>query len=401
MADDKSKSHTKKALLGELESIKSLLDESPSDRIDFEDDFAIDDDLLDPPILTTAVDSGLDPDQDRHLDIPILTEAFDSVIADIEAEESQPDAFAEPDFEQWPDTEDHESYAEELEEVVAELTDVVDVDDEESNSLFDDLEAEFTQHFIDDNDLTATKTQTKTAKPEAKTPLAKTATTKLDANNKPAAKPAVAKTDEESSKKRGAKETQPSLFDTSADGNSSAESQATIDNRAEIEKLENDLGFGNVDAKLNSVAKPLEKQEKTQTPDTNTAASIKTSSTTAKSTTSDKSAGNYFQKVDTHTTAKRLNTAALGKNDNPFLPKHIRDRLHTSRSLQEELTSINAVSTTLNVKTPVKARATPASELDNLVDELVNAHLPKIEQELRRRLRESLQQQATDKDSSD
>ena len=50
MADD-NKTRTKNALLGELESIKTLLDDD-SDIIDFGDD--------DPPILTTAVDAADD-----------------------------------------------------------------------------------------------------------------------------------------------------------------------------------------------------------------------------------------------------------------------------------------------------------------------------------------------------
>ncbi len=74
------------------------------------------------------------------------------------------------------------------------------------------------------------------------------------------------------------------------------------------------------------------------------------------------------------------------ERENPFLPKHIKQRLEMERSLYEREISEHT-------PLPKKAMPSPSTEQspqEVLIDELVQRYLPKIEQELRERLREQL-----------
>ena len=380
MAEDKKKSQTKKALLGELESIRTLLEDSEDDTIDFGDDLAWAD-ALDPPMLTATIEPEISAAEAE--DIPILTEAFDSVIADIEADagedaeiadtenEQNSARFQEPEFEQWPETADIEA------------DHSLDSDDsgetESTNSIFDDLEMEFEQQFQDDEDNSPTHTGSNAthAKDKEKT-TAKLAEEKIqrepekkshkaDSNRtvrkhaEPAAIDKSKTKDEPISRKRDKRQTQPSLFDT---------------------------------------------EEKPPTPElTTTAATPGASKTNSTAATS---------RVPTPLkSATTLTPNKLVNSENPFLPKHIRDRLHTSRSLQDELTSINNLATiATSTSTSPTSGLTPGSDSslsssnttatvqEQLIDKLVAEYLPKIEQELRKRLHQQLSKQTNEKTES-
>jgi hypothetical protein len=351
MVDDNRKNQTKKALLGELESIKSLLEPSQDDVINFDDNFDMDED--EPPILTTAIDDDLDPDD--HEDIPVLTEAFETGITGSESDDEIKDEiadFEEPKFEQWPenDTElDDDIHPDQaLVEKITESTIVVVDDDEDgtSSSIFDDLEIEFEQHFGN-----------KQTTPQP-APAVSTKTTV-----KPAPTPAE--------KKSPVHDTQPSLFDPpeiKSEKKTSASSTA---------KLNEDTKFSKPDEK----ATPLQ--------------------STARKDNIVKATSHASIKPDYE---KSQMTAQTLKTDNPFLPKHIRDRLHTSRSLQDEImdSSLKSLTTAIATKpsTPNQGPANPIEgKQEQLIDELVQSYLPKIEQELRRRLQALLSDtQALDRD---
>ncbi len=74
------------------------------------------------------------------------------------------------------------------------------------------------------------------------------------------------------------------------------------------------------------------------------------------------------------------------ERENPFLPRHIKQKLEKEKSLYQQ-----QLSETAPITPVIPATARKASQ-DNeaLIDELVGAYLPKIEQELRQRLRDSL-----------
>ncbi len=67
--------------------------------------------------------------------------------------------------------------------------------------------------------------------------------------------------------------------------------------------------------------------------------------------------------------------------ENPFLPKHIRDRLHTDKSLIDEIKD----------SPPFAGVVQPSYAPSTLIDELIGEFMPKIETELRRRLENLIQ----------
>jgi|SRR5690606_22881253 len=79
--------------------------------------------------------------------------------------------------------------------------------------------------------------------------------------------------------------------------------------------------------------------------------------------------------------------ATLPKSENPFLPKHIRDRLTANRLLQAELVKSLGQAPAPG-QAPQAAKAVSDQAVEALVDELVRRFLPQMEAELRRRLRE-------------
>ncbi|MFL0801645.1 MAG: hypothetical protein K6L80_14425 [Agarilytica sp.] len=82
------------------------------------------------------------------------------------------------------------------------------------------------------------------------------------------------------------------------------------------------------------------------------------------------------------------------ERENPFLPRHIKQKLEKEKSLYQQQLSETAPITPV---VPATHRQT-AQDNDALIDELVGAYLPKIEQELRQRLRESLNKQSQDEE---
>lgn len=127
-------------------------------------------------------------------------------------------------------------------------------------------------------------------------------------------------------------------------------------------------------------------------------------------------------------TTKPAIKPAARKTENPFLPKHIRDRLHTNKTLQQEIddstaaqaatfastiaTGSNNPSASTSVSTPTAtstttnslnttASNTPASEAssqeDRVIEEVVGSVLPKIENELRQKIRELINQEKSSK----
>lgn len=71
--------------------------------------------------------------------------------------------------------------------------------------------------------------------------------------------------------------------------------------------------------------------------------------------------------------------------ENPFLPKHIKDRLDRERSLyQKEIDAAAKLQTS-------SSQSQEPEDGDALIDDLVKTYLPQIEHELRLRLKESLE----------
>ncbi len=80
--------------------------------------------------------------------------------------------------------------------------------------------------------------------------------------------------------------------------------------------------------------------------------------------------------------------------ENPFLPQHIRERLHINRSLVDELKS----GTTPEAS--ASSDVISAVRLQQLVDQVIATHLPRIEADLRERLYRELQNNPPRKDKS-
>ncbi|NIB41543.1 hypothetical protein HBA55_18210 [Pseudomaricurvus alkylphenolicus] len=100
---------------------------------------------------------------------------------------------------------------------------------------------------------------------------------------------------------------------------------------------------------------------------------------------------------DTDTNAARPQAKASGEN--PFLPKHIRDRLHTDKPLVDIIKDSplpppeSSKPLTEHLHSEVKANLPediPESRLQSVVDEVIAIYLPKIEAELRERLLDEL-----------
>ncbi len=90
-------------------------------------------------------------------------------------------------------------------------------------------------------------------------------------------------------------------------------------------------------------------------------------------------------KAEAKAPEKKTNEAE--DNDNPFLPKHIRERLHINRTLQQEIevqmqNMINAKVEAAKPKPPTLSD----EALQRVVDEIIGRHLPVIERDLRNML---------------
>jgi hypothetical protein len=92
--------------------------------------------------------------------------------------------------------------------------------------------------------------------------------------------------------------------------------------------------------------------------------------------------------------------ASPRQSENPFLPKHIRDRINANRALQQEI----AKTFTSAPYSPIPRRPrNPASGSlavdEELIDQLVKRYLPRIEAELREKLRAMLKEERHQQDS--
>ncbi|MCW8194275.1 hypothetical protein F6455_05720 [Proteobacteria bacterium 005FR1] len=96
---------------------------------------------------------------------------------------------------------------------------------------------------------------------------------------------------------------------------------------------------------------------------------------------------NNPQEVSPASATGKRDSAVAKKSENPFLPKHIRDRLSANRALQAEL--VKSFTSPPYTPFPPTARkpALDAEVDEQLVDQLVRRYLPKIEAELREKLR--------------
>ncbi|MFT5085005.1 MAG: hypothetical protein ACI9Y1_003062 [Lentisphaeria bacterium] len=104
----------------------------------------------------------------------------------------------------------------------------------------------------------------------------------------------------------------------------------------------------------------------------------------ANATNADKALAPSEEVLTSEPQASESPTVELSLGENPFLPHHIKERLaqeklHYQKDL-EEVTRINAS----------KMQPKQNKEHDGVIDELVAMYLPRIEQELRRRLRAKL-----------
>lgn len=73
------------------------------------------------------------------------------------------------------------------------------------------------------------------------------------------------------------------------------------------------------------------------------------------------------------------------KSENPFLPKHIRDRLHANRAAQREM--LDSFSKPPSQSSENSRGAETPSADEQLVDEMLQLYLPQIEAELRKKIR--------------
>lgn len=385
MAND-SKTKTRDDLLGELESIKTLLDEKDSDIIDFGES-----DDIDPPTLTGAFDEVSEED------IPILTESLEAptnaaTIESLEAEVLQ------NELEHWPEELSAESSLPEANaEEIVDLT--ADEPEGSAESLFADLESEFKQQ-LDEHE--ASESTSAVLQSEINSDL----------------------TDDES------------LFEEIA-SNEELENELIATEAVELTEdfeLAHEVD-GVVQSDSNASDITGTDIPKTKSPDTenNEASTTTADLTNTKSepvapVVGDKAHSqqslfdppNSKQSAATTTAKEKPTKPTIEKTENPFLPKHIRDRLHTKRSLQDEImesplfsnlaksTAANSPSspnTSSNAPTnTVSHSQTPsisASKEEAIIDDLVNAFLPKIEQLLRQRLRDVVNETAETQSDSD
>ncbi|MYM62988.1 hypothetical protein [Pseudomaricurvus sp. HS19] len=106
------------------------------------------------------------------------------------------------------------------------------------------------------------------------------------------------------------------------------------------------------------------------------------------------SQGSPYQAIPSEESPGKPATTRKASGENPFLPQHIRERLHINRSLVDEL----------KAGTPFQPDASAdilsAVRLQQLVDQVIATHLPRIEADLRERLFRELQNNPPRKDKN-
>ncbi|GAB1256773.1 hypothetical protein NBRC116494_12750 [Aurantivibrio plasticivorans] len=408
MSDDKKKA--KDAILGELESIKHLLEANKEGE------------LADPPILTDHFDAVAEDD------VPMLTEALSEVLDDIRGGDGLGQDNSEQgttgghssDFDSLDipvlsplESEDHaEDDATDI-PVLEPLTDESLIDD---NSQFQDLDLDdlsediptlgqaAAEQTVEDNDdlvARALKNRTQNASTPAPTPT-------------PTPTPTPASTSSNSSSNTetaeiASNEESETVSDVDIileaddmdqplaknDGDQIAES-AIEEEVFDLEALGSDE-INDLLPQFDELTPDPPPQETTPSQDSAKPAEHQPSLFDAPKPGADKAKPDE-NKASATTKAHAPLSARPVKTDNPFLPKHIRDRLHTNRTLQQEIesthsTAANAPSSSHSSANP-SATAAPAASTgmsaadDKLVDEVMKSLMPKFEQTLRAKVRE-------------
>ncbi len=429
MTDDKIK--TKKDILGELESISSLL--SDNERTNNKQSDGIEEE---PPLLTAMADDAIDFDDDDFADSPLLTDALNSVIDAIEGrvdEDDIPtlaDSVSSPgeddllfdddsglnhDSEVFPDEEPAEddivsralksnlravsppidkqtlanaadestassaSEDEQLPELIIDSGELFGEEEpsEEWDSITEASDGSETAE-PDENDMSfsAEKDDANTALIEGIPAFGKIKGLASKAESKATkAKPAAANTNQEKSSQAKA------LQEKTSSNVKPQKPLQTLDPKqieaVRAKALDLDLPKAEHQPSL------FDKQSAPQT-------SPPTSATNTKLAGQKSSAGARSNSINAN---------------NPFLPKHIRDRLHTNRTLQQEIddSPYSYTATTPSNKQQQAASHTASasaikSQDEKLVDELVSSYIAKIEPELRDKIRNLIKQE---KQSSD
>ncbi|MGH1469697.1 MAG: hypothetical protein ACRBCS_00780 [Cellvibrionaceae bacterium] len=185
--------------------------------------------------------------------------------------------------------------------------------------------------------------------------------------------------DKKTNESESTKEHQPSLFDTS-ENDSSKEAL----NKKKIDEADQPKSDKEVSTIESTAEKPTKESDGSLT---SSVASVKTPN-------------------------RKMENPAIKKTENPFLPKHIRERLHTNRTLQQEIDDSTAAQMSLDAneklakgnqppstENPPASKPTEntptqsASQEDRVIEEVIGSVLPKIESELRQKIRELIKQE--------
>ena len=109
-----------------------------------------------------------------------------------------------------------------------------------------------------------------------------------------------------------------------------------------------------------------------------------------------------------NTSTEKNNKSVVLNSENPFLPKHIRDRLHTQKSLVDIIkddialepianltqTSKQALATSTISTTSASDTSESLNALDHAIEVTIAEYLPKIEARLRQRIKQYLEEDA-------
>lgn len=388
MANDKQKA--KKAILGELESIKSLLENN------LHDDSGSDDDV-EPPLLLQEVvdeeneeflddmlfddDTGLDHGEGDEDSAPLLTEAFNSVIDNIARSSSEDNEADVAPTTSRINTTSNSAGTDDIESLYADIYRSLKQGSHADDPSLDNLAFQsvptlepVTDEELQDLELLSESNDELETEPETQTSSSLTAHDDTPTT---------------------------SLFD---DANSDSE----VDNRSDGDAEQPEIADA---AEVTSTSTQREKsstadkqtqaqRDRSQIPPQRAARQVAAGSTSAlqesainSSITKSSTQRSLF--VEEHESSSSVTATQQAielskKTENPFLPKHIRDRLQGNRSTPPPATTVPPAQ-------PVAASSNSKSSEEQLVDELVKTYLPKIERELRERLRNMLQRQEGDK----
>jgi len=428
MTDQKTK--TKKAILGELESISSLLQingiesEIDSNEIDSDESSADEE----PPLLTAMADDDIEFSDD-FAESPLLTDALNSVINAIEGRPDEDDIPTLADSVPMPN--DLQTKSAKEERFAGDFSlDLNEISGSEAHDE-DDIVSRALKSKLHQANSIAAVTPTVQASPSLEV---------KDQENSPGELPDSAKIsaamdedfslpelvineqDQEEHEETNAEVITPSATNTELELAADAALVNDIPSFGEVEaptSSEGDLktlATKNIPAETNG-------HLKTQTNnDTLNAEQIKSlrkktldldvlaqtehqpslfdvAPTSSKSKTS-KRTSDKNQSNTSHSPAIAGDRKKTINANNPFLPKHIRDRLHTNRTLQQEIDDSPYIKAPISaqndqhLKTNQAGHSEPENPTDEmLVDELLSSYIAKIEPELRDKIRKLIKQE--------